>query len=419
MLNVIFDASVVTNIFYKDWARSGIFFAAKNILDEILKREDVKVTLYFSPENFADGARLIKEYYPGVATLQEMSRLSFLQTLYCKLRFYYSRFYDHRHFRKIFALLMEFINSVFRRLVLIDEASVNRNDVFFSPVFVIPDFIRRTPEINTFVFLYDFIQLRFPQYYPEGVPLVKRIIESSNSKDRFFFDSLSAKNDGKYFFSTITDENSVVVHLAANKNFKRIPNDRILDYVKKKYKIPSKKKYLFSLCTVEPRKNLIRSVRCFLEFISKHNINDLVWVMGGGHWDYFINELKKNNVCWNPNFIIQAGYIDDEDLPVLYSNAEWFVYTSQYEGFGLPPLEAMQCGCPVITSNNSSLPEVVGDAGIMIDWDSDDQHIEAYEKYYFDENLRKEFSRKGIERAKLFSWEKTADVIIDVMKAGV
>ena len=416
MLNVIFDASVVTNIFYKDWARSGIFFAAKNILDEILKREDVKVTLYFSPENFADGARLIKEYYPGVATLQEMSRLSFLQTLYCKLRFYYSIFYDHRHFRKIFALLMEFINSVFRRLVLIDEASVNRNDVFFSPVFVIPDFIRRTPEINTFVFLYDFIQLRFPQYYPEGVPLVKRIIESSNSKDRFFFDSLSAKNDGKYFFSTITDENSVVVHLAANKNFKRILDNQILDRVKKKYKIPSKKKYLFSLCTVEPRKNLIRSVRCFLEFISKHNINDLVWVMGGGHWDYFINELKKNNVRWNPNFIIQAGYIDDEDLPVLYSNAEWFVYTSQYEGFGLPPLEAMQCGCPVITSNNSSLPEVVGNAGMMIDWDSDDQHIEAYEKYYFDENLRKEFSRKGLERTKLFSWEKTVDEIVETMK---
>lgn len=416
MLNVIFDASVVTNIFYKDWARSGIFFAAKNILDEILKREDVKVTLYFSPESFADGARLIKEYYPGVATLQEMSRLSFLQTLYCKLRFYYSRFYDHRHFRKIFALLMEFINSVFRRLVLIDEASVNRNDVFFSPVFVIPDFIRRAPEINTFVFLYDFIQLRFPQYYPEGVPLVKRIIESSNSKDRFFFDSLSAKNDGKYFFSTITDENSVVVHLAANKNFKRILDNQILDRVKKKYKIPSKKKYLFSLCTVEPRKNLIRSVRCFLEFISKHNINDLVWVMGGGHWDYFINELKKNNVRWNPNFIIQAGYIDDEDLPVLYSNAEWFVYTSQYEGFGLPPLEAMQCGCPVITSNNSSLPEVVGNAGMMIDWDSDDQHIEAYEKYYFDENLRKEFSRKGLERAKLFSWEKTVDEIVEAMK---
>ena len=100
----------------------------------------------------------------------------------------------------------------------------------------------------------------------------------------------------------------------------------------------------------------------------------------------------------------------------MYSNAEWFVYTSQYEGFGLPPLEAMQCGCPVITSNNSSLPEVVGDAGIMIDWDSDEQHIEAYEKYYFSDELKKNNSKKGLERAKSFSWKKTVDEMIKIMK---
>ena len=82
----------------------------------------------------------------------------------------------------------------------------------------------------------------------------------------------------------------------------------------------------------------------------------------------------------------------------------------------MPPLEAMQCGCPVITSNNSSLPEVVGDAGIMIDWDSDEQHIDAYEKYYFDENLRKENGRRGMERSKKFSWDMTVAKMIDVMK---
>ena len=114
-------------------------------------------------------------------------------------------------------------------------------------------------------------------------------------------------------------------------------------------------------------------------------------------------------------YIIYAGYVNDEDLPTLYSNAEWFVFTSQYEGFGLPPLEAMQCGCPVITSNNSSLPEVVGDAGLMIDWDSDEQHVEAYEKYYFDKALREEKRRKGLERAETFSWKKTSDEIVCVM----
>ena len=76
----------------------------------------------------------------------------------------------------------------------------------------------------------------------------------------------------------------------------------------------------------------------------------------------------------------------------------------------------MQCGCPVITSNNSSLPEVVGDAGIMIDWDSDEQHIEAYEKYYFSDELKKNNSKKGLERAKSFSWKKTVDEMIKIMK---
>ena len=75
----------------------------------------------------------------------------------------------------------------------------------------------------------------------------------------------------------------------------------------------------------------------------------------------------------------------------------------------------MSCGCPVITSNNSSLPEVVGDAGIMIDFDSEEQHIEAYEKYYFNEELRKSYSQKGLERANLFSWKKCADQMIAEM----
>ena len=98
---------------------------------------------------------------------------------------------------------------------------------------------------------------------------------------------------------------------------------------------------------------------------------------------------------------------------LLYINAECFVYPSLYEGFGLPPLEAMQCGTPVITANITSLPEVVGDAGIMINPYNDSELLEAYSKMYFNEKLRNELSKKGIERAKQFSWSKCTNIMIN------
>ena len=184
--------------------------------------------------------------------------------------------------------------------------------------------------------------------------------------------------------------------------------------VRQKYGIPLNGKYVFSLCNIEERKNLIREIKTFADFINKNHIDDMYFVLGGAKVQSFIEIFEKSidSLDFVKNRIIRAGYIDDEDLAPLYSGAEWFVYTSQYEGFGLPPLEAMACGCPVITSNSSSLPEVVGDAGIMIDWDSDEQHIQAYEKYYFDKKLRAKMSKKGLERSKPKKKKKTVDVIV-------
>lgn len=203
--------------------------------------------------------------------------------------------------------------------------------------------------------------------------------------------------------------------LACDDSFK--PRKENLSSIKRKYNIPPDKHYIFSLCNLEPRKNLKRILKTFIDFIKKNRIGDLYFVLGGGITPGFGEKIEKtiNDLDTYGDKIIRIGYVDDEDLATLYSGAEWFVYTSQYEGFGLPPLEAMSCGCPVITSNNSSLPEVVGDAGIMIDWDSDEQHIEAYEKYYFDENLRMENSKKGLERSKLFSWGRCAGKMMEEM----
>lgn len=228
----------------------------------------------------------------------------------------------------------------------------------------------------------------------------------------YFTNSNYSKLDLIKYSNGFVNENRVhVTLLGYDKRFKK---KELNDFIRNKYNIPKDKKYVFALCGLHPRKNLVRNIITFFKFINKNNIKDMIFIMGGYHSEDFINtfydEIKEYK-----DQIIQLGYVDDEDVPYLYSGAQWFIYTSQYEGFGLPPLEAMACGCPVITSNNTSLPEVVGDAGIMIDWDSDEQHISAYEKYYFDEEYRKEMSKRGLERSKLFSWENCVNSTLNII----
>jgi glycosyltransferase involved in cell wall biosynthesis len=110
-----------------------------------------------------------------------------------------------------------------------------------------------------------------------------------------------------------------------------------------------------------------------------------------------------------------TGFVADEDLPALYSDALCFVYLSRYEGFGLPPLEAMACGTPVICANNSSLPEVVGDAGVMLDADDVQGVAEAIHQLAGSGALREELSRRGMQRASLFNWDRCAEIVMDTL----
>ena len=373
MINICFDARVLKNGLILNSSRSGIYFVARNILLELLKRQDkANISVFIDS----------KDTY-----------------------------------------LVDKLNDTLGiniKNVLTEKSDFSNTDVFFSPFFKIPDEIKKYPNVSCYLIIYDVIPLLFPDYFT-----------NSNSKNYFgqfckdlkfdtFYFSISdyTKLDFLKYFSNMDADKITTIPLSSNFDYKPNKDENILSQVREKYNIPTDKKYLFSLCSLEPRKNLIRSVKTFIEFIKKNNIDDLVYILGGGAWDGFIEKLEKEVPDYQKytDKIIRAGYIDDEDLAALYSGAQWFIYTSQYEGFGMPPLEAMKCGCPVITSNNSSLPEVVGDAGIMIDWDSDEQHVAAYEKYYEDEKYRKEMADKGLARSKLFSWKKTVDIILNKMQ---
>ena len=129
-------------------------------------------------------------------------------------------------------------------------------------------------------------------------------------------------------------------------------------------------------------------------------------LVGPKGWDYdliFKATVEAQNIS---DYVIFTDFVDDEDLSPLYSGAMAFIYLSLYEGFGLPPLEAMQCGAPVITSNTSSLPEVVGDAGKMFDPMDTDGVCQAILDVYSGPELREKMRQRSLERAKLFGWER-------------
>lgn len=425
-INIIFDASVLAFNFQKNSTRSGIFFTALNILNELLNCKDVNVYLYMSPQNYAEELNLSRGYFSRAVYLHDFS--SYVKAAVAKLCMFFWKIhekYEDKTLKRKCVYLLIFLCRVFFLLTVKNKPQTHilkSADYYFSPIYRVPKFIRKYKNIKSIVFLHDAIPLLDVygnKVSRSNVRSHKKLVESFSKDDLFFANSKQTKNDFAKLTQFVNDASTTVVPLAASRNF--IPKKTIesLHSVKKKYGIPENKKYVFSLCSLEPRKNLIRSLKAFLSFVRKHKVQDLIWVMSGAAWDSFSPMLKAEIGEDAYSFIFQTGYIDDADLPILYSNAEWFVYTSQYEGFGLPLLEAMQCGCPVVAGNASSLPEVVGDAGISVDWDDEAQHIAAYEQYYFEEKLKVLNSKKGIDRANQFSWKKSVDMMISVMKANL
>ena len=181
-------------------------------------------------------------------------------------------------------------------------------------------------------------------------------------------------------------------------------------------------RYVLSVCTLEPRKNLAHLIRCFAQLIQQERLPDLHLVLVGNlGWKYESIFAELTAAEGVRERIIITGYVADEDMAALYSGSLFFAYPSLYEGFGLPPLEAMQCGVPVITSNTSSLPEVVGDAGIMVSPQDGDALCQAMLRLVIRHgNLRKAaLAEKSLKQAAQFSWAKCAEQTLNAYEAAV
>jgi glycosyltransferase involved in cell wall biosynthesis len=200
------------------------------------------------------------------------------------------------------------------------------------------------------------------------------------------------------------DRNTVFVTLlAASEEFRPV-DESVLSMWKKELQLPER--FILFVGSLEPRKNIMSLLKAIL-LLKKTSRTKLVIAGGSGWKNSDVYEfIKENNLSESVTF---TGYVSRDALVALYNLADVFVFPSKYEGFGLPVLEAMACGCPVICSNTSSLPEVAGDAAIEIDPDNPAIIADAIVKVTMDENVRARFRERSFEQARSFSWISTAE----------
>lgn len=276
----------------------------------------------------------------------------------------------------------------------------NKRETFFhAPSFVSSPLIKCKSAMT----IHDLNHIKLPQFYSKFHKYYYKFVvkTSANKASIIFTDSDFSKNEIVEWLEC--NENKVIdTKVGVDKKFSKCNNLKMLNNIRERYKLPQK--FILYVGNLKPHKNVGNL------FKAMSIVEDIKLIINGKPNEELNNIINEYNLQNKIQFI---GYVHDDDLPILYSIAELFVFPSIYEGFGLPPLEAMASGCPVITSNVASLPEVVGDAaGYFNPYD----FIEIgnkINKVINDDTLRQNMIKKGIVQAKQFTWENTIEMIID------
>jgi len=279
------------------------------------------------------------------------------------------------------------------------EGIIGEVDLYHGTNLVMPPLSRAKGVLT----LYDLTFLLLPEYHVRGMKSfachTKRYAERA---DGLIAISEQTRQDAIEHLG-IPPERIRVTLLAADERYRVLEDRQAVAAVSARYGID--REFILYTGTLEPRKNVPALVRAFHRLKRETKLPHKLVLAGKKGWLYedIFAEVRTLGV---EHDVIFTGYVPDEDLPVLYNGASLFAYPSFYEGFGLPPLEAMACGCPVVTSNTSSLPEVVGDAGIMVDPRQPDALADAMARVLGDSELATDMRIRGLARAATFSWER-------------
>lgn len=419
--NIIYDISVLGTGFYIPRARTGIFRVIENLAIELVKSNAIS--------NFSAGEEL-GSYFQCSAYLKTMEALDntpllkpdvpdSLLAIFNQLQ----QWSQHGGTGNIQYKINKLSNILAAKTLArnnLPYETLSLAQIYHSPFHPIPQQVKKYKNIKNVLTVYDLIPILHPEYFRfNEQKLIRRLLDSIDENTWITAISQATKNDLCNHLPSLNPERVFVTRLAASSMFYQCRDESEKRRVRNKFGIPEGE-YILSLSTLEPRKNIAQTIKSFSRLVDQEKMHDLSLVLVGTKgWNF---DSIFNAIAENPEVrerIIVTGYAADEDLAPLYSGAMMFVYPSLYEGFGLPPLEAMQCGTPTITSNTSSLPEVVGEAGIMIAPMDEDALCQAMLDIYQSSTLRQKMSVSSLEQARKFSWEKCAEQTIDAYQIAL
>lgn len=292
---------------------------------------------------------------------------------------------------------------------------------FFEPCLKYPNIIHGTnysvypcKKSRKIMNIYDLTFIKYPEYIDSVVEKYAKLVKQCLQwTDLVITISESSKKDIVEFLGV--DHNRIYVTPLASRYYPDYISDELATKLQLASSYDFSKPYLLFVSTIEPRKNIISLIEAFNILKTKYKIEHQLVLIGQKGWRYEQIFAAIEDSPWVSQ-VHHLNYLSDELVALFYSKADAFVYPSYYEGFGLPVLEAMTLGAPVITSNSSSLPEVAGDAALLVDPNDTTSLADAILKVISDRQFRSQLVQKGKERAKLFSWERTANETLNAYK---
>jgi len=285
------------------------------------------------------------------------------------------------------------------------DAFIQPNYISFESLFDVP----------TFTFIHDLSHIRYKEFHPkERVDYFEKKLEKSIQESRKIITISNFTKRELVELRLCPEEKIEVIYNGVDPKFRPISQEQFSPLAQR-YGVEYRGYFLF-VGTLEPRKNLGNLLRAYLDYLSKSSNPKPLLLAGGGGWrgEYFEELLQR---ALATGWVRRLGYVQEEELIGLYGGARAFLFPSFYEGFGLPPLEAMACGTPVIASNSSSIPEVVGEGGILID--PHEPETRALLKVDEEAQLRHQLSQRGLIQARKFSWSKSAQQLYELIRQNI